>query len=95
MNGQYYVYILTNKNRTTLYAGVTNDIHRRLYEHKNGVGSKFVKKYGLHELVYFEVYDSAYAAIAAEKKIKAGNRARKIELIVKQNPGWKDLGGSI
>ena len=88
---QYCVYILTNAHHTVLYTGVTNDLARRVYEHKNGLGSTFVKKYNVHKLVYYEVGNDVYAAIAREKQIKAGSRKKKIDLINSLNPEWKDL----
>lgn len=87
----YYVYILTNKNNTVLYTGVTSDLIRRLNEHRNGEGSKFTKKYNLHKLVYFEHFSQIETAIAREKQIKAGSRANKFALIESFNQDWKDL----
>lgn len=88
---EYCVYIMTNARNTVLYTGVTNDLARRVYEHKNGLGSVFVKKYNVHKLVYYEVGDSIHSAIAREKQIKGGSRQKKIDLIVRLNPEWKDL----
>ena len=88
---EYYVYIMTNAHNTVLYTGVTNDLARRVYEHKNGIGSVFVKKYDLHKLVYFEQGNDVNAAIAREKQIKGGSRQKKLDLINKMNPKWKDL----
>ena len=88
---QYYVYILTNKYNTVLYTGVTNDLLRRIEEHRSGSGSSFTSKYKVHKLVYYEVSQDITAAIAREKQIKGGSRQRKIELIVSMNPEWKDL----
>lgn len=88
---EYCVYIMTNARNTVLYTGVTNDLVRRVYEHKNGLGSVFVKKYNVHKLVYYEVGDSIHSAIAREKQIKGGSRQKKIDLIVRLNPEWKDL----
>ena len=86
----YYVYIMTNKSRT-LYTGVTGDLVRRVYEHKNDLGSVFTKKYNVHKLVYYEVGDSIHSAIAREKQIKGGSRKKKVDLINSLNPKWKDL----
>ncbi|MHB1686411.1 MAG: GIY-YIG nuclease family protein [Ignavibacteriaceae bacterium] len=88
---QYYVYILASKKNGTLYIGVTNDLIRRIYEHKQGVIEGFTKKYKVHNLVYFEVTNDVNAAIKREKAMKKWNRKWKIELIEKMNPEWKDL----
>lgn len=87
----YFVYILTNKHRTVLYTGVTNDLRRRLEEHRKGLGSKFVKRYNAYTLVYAEYFQYVNDAIACEKRIKAGSRRKKLELIEGQNPTWRDL----
>ena len=87
---QFYVYILTNFANTTLYIGITNDLTRRLYEHRSGK-SRFTSKYKLIKLVYYEITDTAETAIAREKQLKKWHRPWKIELIEAQNPGWKDL----
>ncbi len=87
----YYVYIMTNEHHTTLYTGVTNNLHRRIHEHKSGKGSKFVKKYNLYKLVFFEVLFYARAAIERKKQIKVGSRISKIDLIESINPELKDL----
>jgi putative endonuclease len=88
---EYYVYITTNANNTVLYTGVTNNLARRVYEHKNGLGSAFVKRYNVHKLIYYEMGNDIYSAIAREKQIKGGSRQKKINLINSSNPGWKDL----
>lgn len=88
---QYYIYIMTNAHNTVLYTGVTNELQRRVLEHKSGKGSEFIKKYNLTKLVYFESGDDINAAIAREKQIKAGSRKKKIELIESINHEWKDL----
>jgi putative endonuclease len=82
---------MTNKNNTTLYTGVTNNLQRRVWEHKNGTGSKFTSKYKITKLVFYESFTRIYDAIAAEKQVKAGSRARKITLIESINPEWRDL----
>jgi putative endonuclease len=86
-----YVYILTNKNNSVLYTGVTNDLTRRVWEHKNSLGSSFTKRYNLDKLIYFEYFDRMDTAIAREKQIKGGSRKRKVELIERDNPEWLDL----
>ena len=88
---QYYVYIMTKAHNTVLYTGVTNELQRRVIEHKSGKGSEFTKKYNLTRLIYFESGDDINVAIAREKQIKAGSRKKKIELIESINPEWKDL----
>ena len=87
----YYVYLLTNRNHNVLYTGVTNNLERRLYEHKNGLAEGFTKRYRVHTLVYFETTTDVKAAIAREKQIKSWSRARKNALIETTNPHWRDL----
>ena len=87
----YYVYILTNKNNTVLYIGVTNDLSRRMYEHQNEQIEGFTKRYHLHKLVFFEEFSDINDAIACEKRLKRWTRAKKNALIESQNPNWKDL----
>jgi len=87
---QYYVYILTNRSRT-LYTGVTNDLQRRVYEHKHKLVPGFTAKYNLTRLVYYEATPDIRAAIAREKQIKGWLRAKKIALIESMNPKWEDL----
>ncbi len=87
----YWVYILTNVGNKVLYTGVTNNLERRMEEHKNKKGSSFTRKYNFGKLVFYERFDQIDCAIAAEKKIKAGSRAKKIELIEAMNPNWDDL----
>ena len=90
MSKEYYVYIMTNKSRT-LYTGVTNDLMRRVYEHKNKTVKGFTSKYNIRYLGYFETTLSVYSAIEREKQIKGWLRAKKIALIDSLNPEWKDL----
>ena len=92
MTKYYYVYILTNLNHYVLYVGVTNNLTRRLWEHKNGAIEGFTKKYNCHKLVYYEYSESINAAIGREKQIKGGSRKKKIDLINSFNPQWLDLG---
>lgn len=90
------VYILTNKNNTVLYTGVTNDLSRRMHEHKNNVNPKsFTAKYNVHKLVWFKNYLDIVEAIEREKQIKAGSRAKKIKLIEEMNPEWMDLSNTL
>lgn len=88
---QYYVYILASKKNGTLHIGVTNNLPKRVYEHKNNLIEGFTRKYNVHNLVYYESYSDIHAAITREKAIKKWKRAWKIELIEKSNPLWKDL----
>jgi putative endonuclease len=87
---QYYVYIMSNRSKT-LYTGVTNDLMRRVYEHKNKLVEGFTKKYNITRLVYFEETNDVPSAIAREKQIKGWLRSKKITLIESKNPKWKDL----
>lgn len=91
MSKEYYVYFLTNKINTVLYTGVTNDLERRVWEHKNKAIEGFTKKYNLNKLVYYEVYCSPGDAIAREKQLKNWSRSKKEFLIDKINSDWKDL----
>jgi|GEM_PF-266156 len=93
MTKYYYVYILTNKRHTVLYTGVTSDLARRIWEHKNKTDrvSEFTKKYNCDKLVYYDYGQSVNEAIGREKQIKSWSRKRKIDLINKFNPEWKDL----
>ena len=87
----YFVYILASRRHGTLYIGVTNDLARRVWEHREGVGSKFAKKYGVHRLVYAEPYENIERAIQREKTMKEWPRAWKIRQIERDNPEWDDL----
>jgi putative endonuclease len=87
---EYYVYIMTNRSRT-LYTGVTNDLMRRVYEHKHKLVPGFTSKYNIQYLVYYESTSSIHTALEREKQIKGWLRARKIALINSMNPAWKDL----
>ena len=85
------IYILTNRRNGTLYVGVTNDLVRRIYEHKFANQAGFAKRYNCNQLVYYEIYDDMYNAICREKEIKAGSRKTKLALIESINPEWIDL----
>jgi putative endonuclease len=87
----YYVYILTNRIGGTLYIGVTNDLVRRVTEHRLKVAESFTKRHGVSRLVYFECFDDIEAAIRREKRLKKWTRAWKVSLIEKDNPNWIDL----
>ncbi len=95
MDRSYSVYILTNQHNTVLYTGMTNDLPRRLAEHRSGAGSKFTSRYNVHKLVYVEEHSEPLAAIQREKQIKAGSRQKKVQLIESINPQWKDLAGEL
>ena len=91
MRRNYYVYIMTNERNMVLYTGVTNDLKRRVYEHKEKLVDGFTKKYNVTKLVYYEVYEEAQGAISREKQLKGGSRRRKIELVNSENATWRDL----
>ncbi|MGI6253389.1 MAG: GIY-YIG nuclease family protein [Aminivibrio sp.] len=91
MNRTYYIYLLTNIKNRVLYTGVTNNLKRRVYEHKHGLVEGFTKKYRVHKLVCYEEVNDVNAAIAREKEIKAWRREKKNALIEKENPEWNDL----
>ena len=91
MDKLFAVYIMTNKQDGVLYTGVTNDLKRRVFEHREDLVPGFTRRYNLHKLVYFETTSDAYSAIAREKQIKAGSRAKKIALVNASNPEWRDL----
>ena len=87
----YYVYIMAKARNSMFYVGVTNDLVRRVYEHKHGLADGFTKKYGIKTLLYYEVHDDVNAAIQKEKLIKKWRRAIKYQAIARMNPIWKDL----
>ena len=87
----YCVYIMTNVYNSVLYTGVTNNLERRVIEHKSGIGGEFTKKYKIFKLVYYECDTDINSAISREKQIKGGSRKKKFELINSINPEWKDL----
>ena len=91
MPRNYYVYILASRSRT-LYVGVTNDLERRLAQHRTGVGSRFTRKYSVQRLVHIECVSNPRDAIAREKQIKRWSRAKKVALVEASNPQWADLG---
>ena len=87
----YFVYILSNWNDSVLYIGVTSDLPRRLYEHRNNLVDGFTKQYNVHKLVYYEYTNDVYSAISREKPLKGWRRSKKDALITKMNPDWHDL----
>ncbi|MQY53591.1 MAG: GIY-YIG nuclease family protein [Firmicutes bacterium] len=91
MEKLYCVYIMTNKKNTVLYTGITSNLKKRIYEHKENLVEGFTKKYNVHKLVYYEVFNDVEEAILREKQIKAGSRNKKTKLINSMNPNWKDL----
>ena len=90
-NYNFYVYILTNAYGNVMYVGVTNNLQRRVLEHKSGEIDGFTKKYRVHKLVYYEYFDDVRAAIAREKQIKGWSRAKKNALVETKNPEWHEL----
>jgi putative endonuclease len=88
---RYYVYLLTNWNNKVMYVGVTNNLERRLYEHKNKLVKGFTEKYNVHKLVYYEDTPDVQVALAREKEIKKWRREKKDNLVIAVNPAWKDL----
>ena len=91
----YYVYIMASKKNGTLYIGVTNDLHRRAWQHRNDVHEGFTKKYRVHDLVWYEATNDIHVAIQREKQMKKWRRQWKINLIEEENPNWDDLYDSI
>ena len=91
MGRTFFVYIMTNPRKTVLYTGVTNNLPRRVHEHKEKLTPGFASQYNVIDLVYYETAETAEAAIAREKQLKAGSRRRKIEVIKSMNPAWRDL----
>lgn len=92
---QYYIYVMTNFENGTLYTGVTNNLVRRVYEHRNKLVEGFTKKYDLNKLVYYEIADTIDVAILREKQIKGGSRKKKLDMVNKFNKEWNDLYDSI
>jgi putative endonuclease len=88
---RYFVYMMTRSSLSTMYIGVTNDVGRRVFEHRNAMGSEFAKKYRVTRLVYVEEYEDPNEAIAREKQLKGWKRIRKNELVRAANPNWEDL----
>ncbi len=91
MDKQYTVYLMTNRTDRVIYTGVTSNLAKRVYEHKNKLVPGFTSKYQIDKLVYYELFNDINEAIAREKQIKGGSRAKKLELIDGFNPGWQDL----
>jgi len=92
---QSYVYILASGKNGTLYVGVTSDLFKRIYEHKQNIIDGFTKKYAIHTLVYYEMHEDVWEAIIREKRIKKWNRVWKLRLIEEKNPEWRDLYNEI
>jgi putative endonuclease len=91
MDRRFYIYIMTNKGNNVLYTGVTNDLKRRVYEHKEKLVEGFTKKYNITKLVYYEIHNDIQNAILREKQIKGGSRQKKAKLINSMNKDWRDL----
>jgi putative endonuclease len=91
MSDQYYDYILASNKHGTLYIGVTNDVIRRVYQHKTKAVRGFTKRYNVDKLVYFEIFEDPLSAITHEKQLKKWHREWKLQLIEGKNPGWVDL----
>jgi len=92
---KYFVYMLSNYSNRVLYTGVTNELSRRLQEHRSGIIKGFSQRYRLYKLVYFEIYENVSEARAREHQIKGWSRARKDELVICANPEWRDLAGQL
>ena len=88
---KYFIYIMTKKTNRVLYTGVTNNLLRRIYEHKEKLNEGFTKRYNVNKLVYYEIFTDPLSAITREKQIKAGSRKKKLNMITNMNPEWKDL----
>ena len=95
MSSQYYVYLMANPRKTVLYTGVTNDLIRRVWQHREQQDHGFTHRYHCTNLVFYEIFRDPYTAITREKQIKAGSRGRKIALIQAMNPEWVDLYQSL
>ena len=91
MNRQYYVYMLTNQRNTVIYTGVTNDLKKRVFQHREKLANGFTKKYRVWKLVYYEIFEDPENAIRREKQLKGGSRLKKAILINSMNPEWEDL----
>jgi len=91
----FFIYIITNKNNSVLYTGVTSDLIKRIYQHKNKIVKGFSKRYNLEKLVYFEAFGDPELAIRKEKQLKGGPRQKKLDLINAMNPDWNDLYDSL
>jgi len=95
MEGYYFVYIMASKRHGTLYIGMTSDLIKRVYEHKNDLVEGFTKRYGVHTLVYYEAGEDFDSVLQREKQLKSWNRDWKIQLIEKINPTWSDLSDKL
>jgi putative endonuclease len=95
MSEKFYVYMLASRKHGTLYIGITNDLIRRTHQHKSKAVRGFTKRYDVHKLVYFEIFDDPLSAIAREKQLKKWHREWKIQLIEEKNPEWADLSHTL
>ena len=91
MDKQFYVYIMANKKNSVLYTGITSDLEKRIYEHRQKLSPGFTSKYNINKLVYYEVFEDSYNAFSREKQIKGGSRNKKISMVESMNKNWKDL----
>jgi putative endonuclease len=91
LHRSYFVYIMTNRTKTVLYTGVTNDLKRRVWQHKQKLHEGFTSRYQVTTLVYYELFDDVNSAIAREKQIKGGSRQKKLDLVNSMNAEWRDL----
>jgi len=91
LHRSYFVYIMTNRTKTVLYTGVTNDLKRRVWQHKQKLHEGFTSRYQMITLVYYELFDDVNSAIAREKQIKGGSRQKKLDLVNSMNAEWRDL----
>ena len=91
----FWVYIVTNRNHSVLYIGLTNSLSRRVWEHREEIGANFPAAYRCHKLIYYEYYSHVHQAIARESQLKKWSRAKKVELINRLNPSWLDLGTDV
>src|SRR2546425_9638698 len=91
----FWVYVVTNRNDSVLYIGVTNNLSRRTWEHRETIGADFPAAYQCKKLIYYEYYSNVHQAIAREKQLKRWSRAKKVELINRMNPSWLDLGANV
>lgn len=91
MDKQFYVYILAKERNSTFYIGITSNLQKRIFEHKNNTADSFTQKYGIHKLVYYEIFDDPENAIKREKRLKKWNRTWKMRIIEEMNPDWNDL----
>jgi putative endonuclease len=91
----FWVYVVTNRNHSVLYIGLTNSLSRRVWEHRQGTGANFAAAYQCHKLIYYEYYSNVHEAIDRESQLKKWSRVKKVDLINRFNPSWLDLGSDV